>query len=242
MYERSAAAGGADNRNCFVAGTMVWLSNGKRVAIQNVRLGEEVLTRNPAVKSATLAARNPLGRGRVLQLYRHLRPTIVLRFSDGEKLTTTAGHRFFEAGVGFVPAGRLAIGCQIITRAGPPLRLEAEHSTGKLQTVYNFEVGGTHTYFVGKAGLWVHNDCKDVARKLKRRIGGDIWKLSPKPETGAPWLQPPSGELPGDWPWAHHYVVVKDDKVWDPMRGKEGVPKDEYLEDWDMEVTDFIPE
>ena len=151
--------GGADNRNCFVAGTMVWLSNGKRVAIQNVRLGEEVLTRNPSAKSATLAARNPLGRGRVLQLYSHLRPTIVLRFSDGEKLTTTAGHRFFEAGVGFVPAGRLAIGCQIITRAGPPLRLEAEHATGKLQTVYNFEVGGTHTYFVGKAGLWVHNNC-----------------------------------------------------------------------------------
>ncbi len=124
-----------------------------------MRLGEEVLTRNPAAKSATLAARDPLGRGRVLQLYRHLRPTIVLRFSDGEKLTTTAGHRFFEAGVGFVPAGRLAIGCQIITRAGPPLRLEAEHATGKLQTVYNFEVGGTHTYFVGKAGLWVHNNC-----------------------------------------------------------------------------------
>ena len=24
---------------------------------------------------------------------------------------------------------------------------------------YNFEVEGTHTYFVGKTGAWVHNDC-----------------------------------------------------------------------------------
>ena len=27
------------------------------------------------------------------------------------------------------------------------------------QTVYNFEVEGTHTYFVGTGGVWAHNVC-----------------------------------------------------------------------------------
>ncbi len=29
--------------------------------------------------------------------------------------------------------------------------------TGETQTVYNFEVDGYHTYFVGEAGVWAHN-------------------------------------------------------------------------------------
>ncbi len=102
-------------------------------------------------------------------------PTLALRFSDGERITTTAGHPFFVAGVGFVPAGRLAIGCQIVTRAGPALRLETEHPTGKLQTVYNFEVAGTHTYFVGKAGLWVHNNCEPEYLQRVWDRGNEDW-------------------------------------------------------------------
>ena len=103
-------------------------------------------------KSATLAARSPLGGGKVLQLYRHTSPTLALRFSDGERITTTAGHPFFVAGVGFVPAGRLAICCQNVTRAGPALRLETEHATGKLQTVYNFEVAAPIPTLLAKLG------------------------------------------------------------------------------------------
>ena len=62
-------------------------------------------------------------------------------------------------GVGFVIAGRLALGNSIVTRAGPPLKLaKIEWQQGK-RSVYNFEVEEDHTYFVGSAngGLWVHN-------------------------------------------------------------------------------------
>jgi len=36
-------------------------------------------------------------------------------------------------------------------------KLEGEHP------VYNITVAGTHTYFVGEGGLWVHNACGSVA-------------------------------------------------------------------------------
>ena len=108
----------------------------------------------PLAKRFCVAAARPapLGGGKVLQLYKHTSPTLALRFSDGERITTPAGHPFFVAGVGFVPAGRLAIGCQIVTRAGPALRLETEHATGKLQTVYNFEVAAPIPTLLAKLG------------------------------------------------------------------------------------------
>ncbi len=130
-----------------------------------------------------------------------------------------------------MPAGRLAIGCQIITRAGPPLRLEAEHATGKLQTVYNFEVGGTRTYFVGKAGLWVHNNCVTYPPDPWQNgyTTGDLppgegWKnpptsisvLQPVPDTNigtaAPWSGSgvPNGDCSGGGPQYQLPTTIQD--------------------------------
>jgi hypothetical protein len=35
-------------------------------------------------------------------------------------------------------------------------------------TVYNFEVAGTHTYFVGESEAWVHNSCFKSADELAK--------------------------------------------------------------------------
>ncbi len=64
-------------------------------------------------------------------------------------------------GVGFVIAGRLALGNAIVTRAGPALtvaKIEWKQSKQPV-ALYNFEVEDDHSYFVGSAngGLWVHN-------------------------------------------------------------------------------------
>ncbi len=88
----------------------------------------------------------------------HKRPTVVLSFSDGSSVTCTANHPFYVDGEGFTPAGQLAIGSQIVCRAGPDVRLVARR-TGPDAVVYNLTVAGTHTYFVGSDGLWVHNTC-----------------------------------------------------------------------------------
>ena len=148
-----------NNKNCFVAGTLVSLSTGKLVPIQSIKVGDEVLSRNPVGKSAISAQKNKLIPEKVLKLYIHRRNTMILTFSDHTTLTTTSGHKFWVDGVGFIIAGKLAIGSSIVTRAGPDLRLIRKVYTHKTQTVYNFEVAFTHTYFVGHDSLWVHNDC-----------------------------------------------------------------------------------
>jgi len=78
-------------------------------------------------------------------------------------MLTTSEHPFAVEGRGFVPAGQLAIGNAIVTRAGPALVVKSRkvqaHKEGV--PVYNFAVDGDHTYFVGTAngGTWVHNAC-----------------------------------------------------------------------------------
>ena len=66
-------------------------------------------------------------------------------------------------GRGAISLSKLGIGTQIVTRAGPPLVIVTlvHHRYPHGVTVYNFEVEGDHTYFVGTAngGAWVHNAC-----------------------------------------------------------------------------------
>ncbi|HVK03441.1 MAG TPA: polymorphic toxin-type HINT domain-containing protein [Armatimonadaceae bacterium] len=81
-----------------------------------------------------------------------------------ETITATSEHPFFVEGRGWVELGQVGIGSEIVTRAGPKNLVvqsvsRSRHSEGV--AVYNFEVEGTHTYFVGNArgGAWVHNTC-----------------------------------------------------------------------------------
>jgi hypothetical protein len=94
-----------------------------------------------------------------------------------DKITTTPVHPFYVIGKGFTPAGQLAVGNSIATRAGPPVvlvRIERIH-TNKSVPVYNFTIQDDHTYFVGLAngGEWVHN-AKACTPKTLTRFGKDF--------------------------------------------------------------------
>ena len=76
-------------------------------------------------------------------------------------------------GKGFVPAGGLAIGNSIVTRAGPHLVVKSVQWNRRAEgyDVYNFVVEEDHTYFVGNSngGAWVHNtDCPQVLSRPDR--------------------------------------------------------------------------
>ena len=101
---------------------------------------------------------------------RHTDATLALTVAGGEVIETTAEHPFYVENQGFTPAGELGIGTNIVTRAGPSLRLHATASHRHQSTVYNLEVEDFHTYFVGKAKLWVHNlDCEPLWPAAKKR-------------------------------------------------------------------------
>jgi len=143
---------------CFVAGTTVQMADGTYRAIETIRIGDRVLSRNPA--AGKLEARRV-----VRTSVRHVHSVLRLQFADSRghrmTITTTTEHPFFVKGRGFVRAGSLGIGTQIVTRAGPCATITATRIMTRVAgyTVYNLTVEADHTYFVGKlaGGVWVHN-------------------------------------------------------------------------------------
>jgi hypothetical protein len=157
---------------CFVAGTPVLMADGTWESVEKVRAGDSVMTKD--------AATGRLQAGRVVEPYVRQSDdgTIRLTFSSGLSVETTSEHPFFIEGQGWVEAGKLKAGARVAARDGDKsATLErVERRPGK-RLVYNFEVEGTHSYFVGdakgaKAGgtgagakaavgegdaLWVHN-------------------------------------------------------------------------------------
>jgi hypothetical protein len=94
-----------------------------------------------------------------------------------ETLGTTAEHPFWVADLGWVPASRLLAGDELISNTGAMLKVRQVRGSPRRETVYNFEVAGDHTYFVGELGVWVHNLCAAGRARLaefrKRRAARD---------------------------------------------------------------------
>ena len=157
------AAGGVIRRACFVAGTLVFTADGMR-PIEEVKVGDSVWSKDEATGREGWA---PVVRTFVTEDKEVLRLKLI-REDDGrlEVLGTTAEHPFWAEGKGWVPAGKLAPGDRVPSAHGGWLRVGSSTWTQERETVYNFEVEGTHTYFVGESGAWVHNTCGVRARVL----------------------------------------------------------------------------
>ena len=89
-------------------------------------------------------------------------PTIRL-WTEGEKeaLNVTANHPVYSVDrEDWVAAGELELGEALQTPEGTTRVEEIEAEPGAIdERVFTLEVAGTHAFFVGKAGIWVHNGC-----------------------------------------------------------------------------------
>ncbi len=74
-----------------------------------------------------------------------------------ETLRVTSEHPFWVKDRGWVEAAELLPGDEVFTSAGGWVRVSNGTWVSQRQTVYNFEVEGFHSYFVGESGVWVHN-------------------------------------------------------------------------------------
>ncbi|MCW5757010.1 MAG: hypothetical protein KIT54_07240 [Phycisphaeraceae bacterium] len=78
-------------------------------------------------------------------------------FGEHDPIGATPGHPFFSADRGtWIAAALLQPGERVQTLTGTSTVDRVTWREG-LHTVYNLEVHGPHTYFVGKSGAWVHN-------------------------------------------------------------------------------------
>ncbi len=137
-------------RGCFVAGTPVWMADGTTKPIEQVKVGDTVLSKNE--KTGEIAAKKVLHTSVRQNIW-----TRKLTFENGAVVETTDEHPLYVEGSGFAKAKEVGIGSSIVTRAGPSAKVVAVGADVRQTTVYNFTVDQFHTYFVGQDALWAHN-------------------------------------------------------------------------------------
>ena len=78
---------------------------------------------------------------------------------NSEEIVTTETHPFYVKNQGFIKAGELVIGYELLNSNCNVLLVE-NHSvelTDEPTTLYNFQVEDFHTYYVGGFRILVHN-------------------------------------------------------------------------------------
>ena len=92
---------------------------------------------------------------------------------NGEGIITTETHPFYVKNQGFIKAGELAVGDELLDSNKNILLVENfdVELTGKPVTVYNFQVEDFHTYHVSGFGVLVHNAeySPEKMQKIKAR-------------------------------------------------------------------------
>ncbi|MBD0256487.1 MAG: hypothetical protein ICV83_12280 [Cytophagales bacterium] len=150
---------------CFVAGTLVATAEGLR-PIEGIRAGQKVQARD--------VFSGQTGYGTVRRQFVRQATQLVRLWVGGTLIEATVEHPFYINGH-WLPAGQLQKGDQLTLAQGsvtasvrgdyltPAMaRVDSIAYLDTLVRVYNLEVAGFHTYFVGTQGVLVHNDCEDL--------------------------------------------------------------------------------
>ncbi len=143
----------AESVGCFVAGTKVLTKEGEK-PIDQLKKGDKVWSRDPdngqfgwKTVTDTIVHYNK----RVLRL------ELVDAQGHPEVLGVTGNHPFWVHNRGWTKAEDLLDGDEIFSSRGGWVKVGSASWFAHSQTVYNLEVDGFHTYFVGASGAWVHN-------------------------------------------------------------------------------------
>ena len=153
----SQGTGSVDVEVCFVAGTPVLMADDTTKAIEKIEVGDKVYARphdNPA---------EPLQKCRVVRVYKNA-PSVTwkLTFNGGLTVQATPEHPFYVQNKGWVTAQDLTLGDIFVALNDKPQTLEGKEFISNAVPVYNIEVEGCHTYFVGESdtkAVLVHNKC-----------------------------------------------------------------------------------
>ncbi len=132
---------------CFVAGTKVSTKEGFK-NIEDVIVGDKVYSYDEAKKSTVL--------NNVVNVFKRTSHALVKIFAGKDTLQATPEHPFYT-NKGWLDAGKLKRGLKILVLSGALLTVDSISAKDTIATVYNFEVENTHSYYVGKEKLLVHN-------------------------------------------------------------------------------------
>ncbi|MFE3527333.1 polymorphic toxin-type HINT domain-containing protein, partial [Streptomyces sp. NPDC059161] len=143
--------------NSFPGRTQVLMADGSHRKIGSLKVGDLVVASDP-----TTGERRPEP---VTATFRHGTERLVtLTFTDGNSLSSTAGHRIYTAERGWVLVSQLRTGEQLLGPQGEPRTLARIDDRSGLapRQVFDLTVNGLHTFFVSTEGahlqdVLVHN-------------------------------------------------------------------------------------
>ena len=129
------------------------------LAIEKIKSGDKVISTDPETMETSPKT--------VLETYIREVTTLVHLTVNGEEIVTTVDHPFYVNSRGFVKAGELAIGDELLDPNKNILLVENfdVELTEEPVKVYNFEVEDFHTYHVGRLGVLVHNAGKEYGKQ-----------------------------------------------------------------------------
>ncbi|MFI2612514.1 polymorphic toxin-type HINT domain-containing protein [Kitasatospora sp. NPDC018619] len=243
--------------NSFTPDTPVLLADGTAKPISEIQPGDEVTATDPETHTTNAESVTDviIGAGD-----REFTDLTVSSPSDPAKPTTvvsTQKHPYWnETTQRWTNANALKIGELLRTSDGKTvsvLQVRNYHTTPR--PAYNLTVANLHTYYVlaGNTPVLVHNtgpgcgehdvpglpkslnkitdgpgDCLQCAEKIRDSLGGgDIHRFEPSPY---PNFGPYQGQPQS---WTHHYVVIRDGRVYDAFTPRGGLTISEYKSLWE---------
>ena len=128
------------------------------LAIEKIKSGDKVISTDPETMKTSPKT--------VLETYIREVTTLVHLTVNGEEIVTTVDHPFYVKNQGFIKAGELIVGDELLDVNGNVLLVEKFNVelTDDSVKVYNFQVEDYHTYHVSGLGVLVHNagDCSNL--------------------------------------------------------------------------------
>ena len=121
------------------------------LAIEKIKSGDKVISTDPETMETSPKT--------VLETYIREVTTLVHLTVNGEEIVTTVDHPFYVKNQGFIKAGELIVGDELLDVNGNVLLVENfdVELTDDSVKVYNFQVEDYHTYHVSGLGVLVHN-------------------------------------------------------------------------------------
>ncbi len=159
------------------------MADGTEKPIDQVRVGDKVLATDPVTGEQVAKE--------VTHVWVH-DDTLTNLVVDGETITTTEDHPFFDVTDGdFEWASQIDPGDQILTDTGHLVTVHGMDTTSSHQGLaYNLTVDGIHTYHVGTLHVLVHNTSVDECplvpganNALRNRLTG---RFAPNPNKPVP--------------------------------------------------------
>ncbi|MGH2641439.1 MAG: RHS repeat-associated core domain-containing protein, partial [Actinomycetota bacterium] len=148
--------GAACKLNSFAGHTLVLMASGKLQPISEVEVGDRVMAADPIT--------HRMGPRRVTDVIvgRGTKELVDLRFANGERITATAGHPFWdERSRSWIEAEDLKGRHGLLKPSEEQVQLTGSREYTRRAAVYNLTVAGLHTFYVGRARALVHN-CGDT--------------------------------------------------------------------------------